>query len=621
MITFVTKKFFTMAIKGKLKLMGPVLLAVALVATAVGLLTYEQEYLWRVQELNLFLDTPLFLKQQMVASGWLLTWLGCYFTEFFYHQWLGVAMLTLWWALMLWVIARAFKVPMKWMAVLLIPLAAVVLMDVDLGYWLYYLKLRGHFFAAAIGTTIAMAAVWLFRLLPDKYLLRPLFVAVATGVLYPLIGFYGLMAALLMALLAWRLEATLTSRIITSVTAVAAIALWPLCYYYLVFCQTNLQNIYWTGLPVFTVIDETAAYYIPYYILVAALVALALMYGRWCRGDVEKPWKWAVCQVVLVVAAVYGVQHFWYKDYNFHKELRMLQFAENGRWDDVLGEAAVTGDEPTRAIVMLKDLALSRLDRQGDEMYRFKNGAKESDAPIPVNMVQVVGRCVYFNYGQLNFCYRWCLEDGVEFGWRAEHLKYLVRCGLGTGDYRVVRKYLQMLRHTRYHSQWAAHYEQLLNDPGKLASDAEFEQMLHLTRTEDMVASDNALAERFLMNQFVACLSTDSVYRKQAVLAALWTKDIPTFWMHFFNYAPTLLNKHMPTHFQEAAYLYGHLEHNVDISKMPFDEQVKRDYAEFMEMAQRCQGMTNEQMKSMFYPRFGHTFYYDYFLMRNQKLY
>ena len=59
--------------KEKLRLLSPALLLAALVAIAYLLLKYESEYLWKVQELNLFLDTPLFLKQQMVSSGWLLT--------------------------------------------------------------------------------------------------------------------------------------------------------------------------------------------------------------------------------------------------------------------------------------------------------------------------------------------------------------------------------------------------------------------------------------------------------------------------------------------------------------------------------------------------------------------
>ena len=250
--------------KDKLKLLSPALVVVALVAIAGCLLIYEREYLWKVQEMNLFLDTPLFLKQQMVTSGWLLTWLGCWFTEFFYLPFLGVALLTLWWAVLLLVIWRTFRIPVKWMAVLLIPLAVVVIMNVDLGYWIYYLKLRGHFFAAAIGTSMAVGAVWIFRLLPAKYFLRNIYLFVCTGILYPLIGFYGLLAALLMGVLVWRMDKlTLTGRLITTVVAVLSIIFWPLVCYNYVFCQTNIQNIWWTGLPLFIVDKELTNYYIP----------------------------------------------------------------------------------------------------------------------------------------------------------------------------------------------------------------------------------------------------------------------------------------------------------------------------------------------------------------------
>ena len=223
--------------KEKLRLLGPAILVVGLLATAYFLLTYESDYLWKAQELNLFLDTPLFLRQQMVSSGWLISWLGAYFTEFFYHEALGVGMLCAWWAVLMLVIGRTFRIPMKWSVVLLIPVAALLLTIVDLGYWLYYLKLKGHFFAATIGTTIAVLSVWGFRLLPRRFFLRPVFIVVSTGVLYPLIGFYGLLAALLMGILVWRLkDMNTTDRVVSTVVAGLSIAFWPLMYYNYVFC-------------------------------------------------------------------------------------------------------------------------------------------------------------------------------------------------------------------------------------------------------------------------------------------------------------------------------------------------------------------------------------------------
>jgi hypothetical protein len=48
----------------------------ALAVIAFCLLAYESDFLFRLQELNLFLYTPLFFKQQMVVAGGFLTWIG-----------------------------------------------------------------------------------------------------------------------------------------------------------------------------------------------------------------------------------------------------------------------------------------------------------------------------------------------------------------------------------------------------------------------------------------------------------------------------------------------------------------------------------------------------------------
>ena len=73
----------------------------ALAAIACGLLIGESDLLWKVQELNLFLDTPLFFKQQMIVAAGLLTYVGTWFTQFFHIAWAGVAMLCAWWLLLL----------------------------------------------------------------------------------------------------------------------------------------------------------------------------------------------------------------------------------------------------------------------------------------------------------------------------------------------------------------------------------------------------------------------------------------------------------------------------------------------------------------------------------------
>ena len=606
--------------KNKLTIIPVLLVAIAFCVIAWAMAHYEGNFLWKVQELNLFLDTELFFKQQMVVPGGMLTYLGTFFTDFFYHTWIGVLVLSVWWAALLVVSAFTFKVPLKWLTVLLIPVSLLLLSNMELGYWIYYLKLRGYFYVATIGLTIGVASVWGFRCLPN--VARPVFIALSAAILYPLAGSYGLFAVALMGLLTWRLKPmTLKMRLLNTFLALLMILIVPMICYQQLYYQTSFETIYFTALPLFEVDKFCAEYYWPFILLAVFYALLAVCYGLWGNNQVRKPVIWGLAQCLLLGGLSYGVYTFWYKDYNFHKELAMDRAMENGDWNAIVREATNLQDEPTRSIVMMKNLALFRLGRLGDDAFRYRQGAKASNTPIDIRMTQVIGRDIYYYYGQLNYCHRWCLEDGVEYGWRAVYLKYMTRCSLMDEEYEVAKKYIDILKHTRYHKAWAEEQEQYLHQREKMQASNEYGPLFHLRDFEDQLGSDNGLVEYFLMHLLVNVETEDPDMQELVLFAALWTKDIATFWPRFNKYAILHQGKPMPRHYQEAAFLYGNLEHHVDISQMPFDNQVVQDYQNFMALAQRCQGMTEEQMRPVFYPQYGHTFYYDYFLIRNQKLY
>ena len=606
--------------KERLKLIPLVWVLAALAVAGYCLQTYEGDYLWKVQELNLFLDTPLFFRQQLVVPGGLLTWMGTYLTDFFYHSWVGVSLLCGCWGVLILLSALAFRVPVRWLTVLLIPVALLLLTNMELGYWIYYMKLRGYFFVATLGLLTAVTAVWCYRLLPG--LLRIGWLVVSGVALYPLAGVYGLLAVVLMGTLSWRLpDMQLKQRIVHSATALVLILAVPLCSYWWVYYQTNSAELYLAALPIFSQDADYPVYYWPFALLGIFYVLTAALYRTEPGRIMGKPLVCMGSQLALLAVLCYGVYHFWYKDYNFHQELKMQRAMEQYDWDGVLAAAANQQDEPTRAIVMMKNLALFRQGRLGNEMYHFRNGAKRSDTPLTLRMTQVVGRALYYQYGLLNYCYRWCLEDGVEFGWRVEYLKYMTRCALLNGEDRVAAKYIGILRHTRYHREWAEQMSRYLHHPDLVENDAHFAPIVHLLGYNDHLGSDNGLVEYFLMTHLLNNDTIDPQLQELTLVAALWMKDIAVFWPRFYNYAMLHPNEHMPVHYQEAAYLYGHLENKVDISKLPFDPSVVQCYEQFMELAKQCQGMTEEQMRPIFYNKYSSTFFYDYFLVRNQKLY
>jgi len=610
-----------------------VMCGLALVVAYVAILTLESDYLKRVEELNLFLYTPLFFKQQLVVPGGLLTYLGTYFTQYFYHPWLGTLLLCCWLGLMTWLIRRTFGIAREWTVVLLLPIAMVLLTDFDLGYWLYYLKLRGHFFVAVIGVSMAVASTWVFRLLAVRakatsgFVLLLLFFIAAAFCLYPTGGFYGLLAIVLMGLISWRIGSlSRMQKCILSAVAILLVGFTPTFYYRNVYYQTNSDFLFLPALPLYPHPDSFSAYHIPFVIIVGFLFAAALLYRL--RLDLTKrlprPWMTGMLSMLIAIITVWSCWHWWYKDVTFHEEIQMNACIDRGDWEGVLRIARQHEGEPTRMMVVSKNLALFKLGRAGNEMYAYRDGAKAPNASFDMRMAQMGGKNLYLQYGLPNYCYRWCLEDGVEIGWRVEHLKYLLRCSLLNGEWKVAKRYIDLLKQTKYYGEWAERYEPLAT-PDVLASVAKDPELGPIRRLmfdgDDRLGSDQSLIELFMLNLQAYRVTSDPVCAELALLSALQLKDISTFWRAFNQYALLKTDGVIPRYYQEAAYLYGNLEHNVDISRMPFDPSIPASYAAFMQAAQHYAGKSEEELKELLRARFGDTFYYNYFLMRNMKTY
>ena len=105
----------------------------ALIIIAGGLLLFESDQLWKIQEKSLFLNSTLFLKEQLLVPGGLLTWTGTWFTQFLYYPWLGVSMLCAWWLLLMVLTKHTFRIPNRWAILLLIPVAILLLANMSLG--------------------------------------------------------------------------------------------------------------------------------------------------------------------------------------------------------------------------------------------------------------------------------------------------------------------------------------------------------------------------------------------------------------------------------------------------------------------------------------------------------
>ena len=496
----------------------------------VALACFEQDYLWTAQEHNLFLHTPLFFQQCMATSGGLLTWAGAYLTQFFYYPMLGAAILCLLWALFMLLLKQTFRIPNRWLWLTLIPVGMLLLSDVCLGYWLYFLKLRGHLFVGTLGFMIATLLVWAYRVLPRRSYLPTLFIVVSTIISYPLFGFYGLLATLLMGILEVRgkkKEERKRWKVIPLVISITAVVVVPLLYYHFIYYLTPIGNIYWTALPVFNHNGVSDSWqYAPYIIVVVWMIIGATTPQSLPNGkEVEIPTDRTVSKALYSPSVREGlgvgillalILFCWNKDDNFHRELTMRRQLEQQDWTAMLSTFKDAKGEPTRALCMMKNLALQRTGRLSKDINSYADGFCRPDAPFPVHVVHTIGKMLYLQYGIPNYCYRWCMEDGVEYGWNVEGLKLMVKCSLLNNEPVAAQRYLSLLKKTDFHRQWARKYEAYLHQPRLMFEDEEFKGILPLLRDDDFLTSDQSQLEPFLIEHLVTMPGANPIQRELA---------------------------------------------------------------------------------------------------------
>ena len=398
--------------------------------------------------------------------------------------------------------------------------------------------------------------------------------------------------------------------------------------------------------------------WIPYLILTAYTLTAAVLSRRQRSESKGRPMLAQLAAIAVSAAIIWSL---WFKDENFRAELKMGNALERQDWKAVAQThldaarsheasdrkayekrsaelAAVTGRDrrkyitdkysgrfysPTRQMVMYKNLALLKLGTAGSSAWHYKDGGRTPAGGIVVPAMFQSGKQIYFNYGLLNNCYRWCIEDAVEYGWNVESLKYAIRSSLVLGNWDIAEKYISKLKHAPLHRKWASEQRKYLHNPAAVAKSAEYGHIVPLICRADILDSDKASLETFLIKYFNSCRPENATpeFDDAAMMWAMTTQDIPSFWKQFSNWISTHPTAEVPLHYQEAACLYGHLEKSVDISRMPFSPNVTKGYDTFTKYAAQHQVENLDEMSYIYGTRFGSTFYYFYYFIRGLQTY
>jgi hypothetical protein len=160
-----------------------------------------------------------------------------------------------------------------------------------------------------------------------------------------------------------------------------------------------------------------------------------------------------------------------FHDESFKTEIKVNAAMENNDWPKVITLTREMNDQPTRNIVLNYQMALFMQGQPADKNFSLSNTKRPNCIrPVQPVLIQMSGRPLLYRTGRINDCYRWCMEDMVEYGMKTEYLKYMVKCAILNGEYALAQKYNSIISKTLFHKDWARKYQAYIDNP-KLAED------------------------------------------------------------------------------------------------------------------------------------------------------
>lgn len=575
---------------------------------------HNANYLRKVEDLSLFLPTFLFLKDCMQLPGGGLTWCGTFLTQFFYYPYLGAGLFIFLLLTLQSLIRSAFRIPDRYFPLSFIPSILLLLSLLQLGYVVYVLKSPGYAFSNLLGLLFVAGAFRIYRTL-DWWGMRGSFTILFIVIGYPLLGFYALLAASLF--LIDECTQQRLHRITLSLLITVCIVLIPFFYYRFVYTQLMSDSLYTSVLPRFYP-SEIFVLGMPFLILFTVIILFAFCTHRWKEQAIFVCTKRSLAAVVVFVVALTSIKYLEFNDENFRITINMDRAIMDNDWQKAIDYASAQEGEPTRLVVLNTDMALYKSGQAGDRMFKFKiNGVPYKIIRSAPAMRSTGAKALYFQYGKINYCYRWCMEDKVEYGMKVEYLKYMVKCALLNEEFALAQKYNSTLAQTLFHKNWAAKYQRYIDHPELMAEDAEFKSIKPLMAYNNVLEGDGGLLEAYLISQIAYMEGGPPELVELSLQCNLIQKDIQRFWPRFILYART--HKRLPVHYQEAAILYSYLENKVDYRQFNVTKEVTDRFNKFISLSEQMAGVSDEKLKETFKPYFNDTFWYYYFFVKGLK--
>ena len=568
------------------------------------------DYVRMSADLNPFVTTDEFFHESMRHAGGLLAYSARFIQSLFYFPALGITILSLILIALAFVLMKLFKVSAQMVPLCFVPPLMLLLNYTQMGYMIFVLKAPAPAVTLPLGVLCAASLAWAYSWLSNKWIrLSLLAVILLAG--YPLLGTFAFFA-LALCLLADILNRNQTQKegksrififaIWTAVIILSAVV--PHIYLKHTFTLMSASAVYSMPLPDFYWEGAERMLWLPSFVAIAGILLLA-----W-KGGKEGFKTGYMTSAILLIVALY-TYYLNNHDSNFNNILKMSRATDEAEWQKVVDIAGESKVPPTRVEVLFRNLALQKLGSASDSMFKFEDGDAPYNTPREYQYLRLLGaRSLYYYYGKVNYAYRWCMEDMVEYGMRPAYIEYMLRCAIVNEEPKLVEKYRNLLSNMPFRSADVKDYQ-----PKDEVSAMPLKSLMNYN---DLLDGDAGLIEVYLLNNFALTDGGSQEMVNLSLQCNMILKDINGFWPRFIKLYPTF-SKGIPLHYQEAALLFSRLENSYDISQLPIDEGVKARFEQMVQESTANSALGDEENAKRLKPTFGDTYWYYYFFVKGLK--
>lgn len=580
-----------------------------------------QSYLLETGALTPYFTTSWFYKEMMARPAGPVYYVASMLQSCFALPWLGTSLLLVLLTVLAYAVKGTFRMKGAWQALCFLPSLLLLLNYTSAGYMIYLVKMPALAFTPIVGMLCAVFYAWIFRYFdshPSRllHIVAILLIMLLTTVGIWVMGVYALFSFILCMIFSLIQPKShhLHTVQVGFVASWLGILAYPLPHILTSLLHVRVETIFMAGIPEYLWNEQER--YLLYPLLTAMFICVVLAFiTNKKKLEVADKWPWDYALGLLILLAGMWVTFTnSFRDRNFLCILEMKQAIERNDNERVLQLAMQNEEVPTRLQVMMTRLALWRTGQAGDKLFNYPDGDAPYNAPRTFQYQRLIaGRLLYYYFGKINYAYRWCMEDMVEYGRRPDYLKYMTKCAMLNNEPQLARKYTEQLRNTFFYKDFADEYNNLMMAH---QTDNDMKQIQPLMQYNDILDGDAGMIELYILNSLAYSEGGSRELIDMSLMCNLITKNLRGFWPRFMQLLPTWNGK-IPVHYQEAALMIAQLQGGIDISKLPFSNNVKARFQQLVEAS--SENGDNQQNASLLKPGFGDTYWYYYFFVEGMK--